>query len=437
MLPGPAQQPGRRPGVLRAGWDVIADAFRLIGAHWPMLLLLAIVSVVAREYVLQATVLANRTSVALSQLVLALAPLVQLLTVVGMLLTMRSRMPGERVITSLVVGSAAAMLPFLVIYEHYGYLDEDVLAFGLATFEDLGETEDITTRLPQGTSAVILVTIAVALSLRQVLTRLVRRTPPGHEARRSVLRLVGGYCEVVWLVLAAWVVKSFLEGLAGWWRTRSVGVAVEAWWRSVSIDLPELSGVVTTVLGWFGTVADAALAAFVVPLAWLAVAGIVYGVHAERVLRARDLRGRAVTDRLVGRLGDDRADRGLRLLTDPERRFGGVVGAGILIARAGWQPVLLFCLAFLAADRSGTLLFELARLIFGARSIGDFWALLWPPLDMLETVVVRVLTLALVASAIDSLLRSLGLPGSLRLQRSGDREPEVLGAVAVGPERAG
>ncbi len=433
--PSPARAAGGS-GVLRAGLAVVADAGRLVAAHWPMLLLLAMVAVVSREFLLQATVVLNRSSIVLSQLVLASTAFVQVLTVVGMLLTMRRRAAGERLVTSFLTGAAAVVLPFLVIYEHYGYLAEDVLAYRLDTVYDLADpTTDVTTRYPQLTSAAVLGTILAAFVLRYVFSALVRRTSPDRQGRRSLLRLTAGYCEVVWLVLAAQTLASIVGNLADWWHSRRLGSALDAWWQSVTAPLPSLGAAVETLAGWGGALVGAAVAGVVVPLAWLAVGAIIYGAQTERMLTAADLR---IPGRMIERVGDARVTRALAVISDPERQFGGVVGASALIARAGWTPVLVFCLAFLVADQLGTLLVEVARLAVGPREIST-WIQLWTPLELLGTVLVRIATLALVASAVDALLRSLGLPGGLRL-RSAERQGEVRGSelvVVEQPHRGG
>ncbi|GAA4288528.1 hypothetical protein [Georgenia daeguensis] len=431
-----------RPDVLRAGGAVVADAGRLLRVHWPALLLLAVVGVLARELLLEAAVVVSRASSVLSQLVLALAPFAQLLTVVGMLLVMRRRGAGERPVLALVTGAAAVMLPFLVIYEHYGNLADDVVTFGAGTADDLVATitapgagdGEIASRLPAGTSLTVLTSVAVALVLRRLLDRLASRA--GSDGRRSSLRLAAGYCEVVWLVLGAYVVTVLADGASTWWSTRRVGAGLATWWESVTITWPTLGTVAETAASGAGLLLAAAATAFLVPLAWLALAAIIYGVQAARVLTARDLHGARVAGRAVGLLGDVRTDRALRLATDPGRRYGAVLGATVLVVRAGWQPILMFCLAFLLADNAAVVVTELARAVVGPQTLLA-WSALLPVVDTAGTVLARVLTLALVASAVDSLLRNLGLPGGLRLpprsEGQGEElrpQPELAGARA-------
>jgi hypothetical protein len=431
----PREQP---TDPLRAGVAVVADAGRLVARHWPVLLLLAVAGVLARDLLLEAAILTSRVSSVLSQLVLALAPFAQLLTVVGMLLVMRRRGAGDRPVLALVTGAAAVMLPFLVIYQHYGNLAEDVITFGTGTADDLvssittaGDGE-ITSRLPAGTSLTVLASVAVALVLRRFLDR--RAARANSDTRRSVLQLAAGYCEVVWLVLGAYVVTVLVDGASTWWSTRRVVAGLVARWESVTLTWPTLGTAAETAVSGAGLLLAAAATAFLVPLAWLALAAIIYGVQAARVLTARDLHGARLAGHAVGLLGDARTDRALRLATDPGRRYGAVVGATVLVIRAGWQPVLVFCLAFLLADNAAVLVAELTRAAVGPQTLAA-WSALLPAVETVSAVLVRVLTLALVASAVDSLLCSLGLPGGLRLRSQRQREelrtePENAGAGA-------
>lgn len=439
--------------VLREGAVVLRDSGRLLVEHWPALVALACAAVVARSLVLELAVVASRLMPVLTDLVQALVPFVQVLAVVAMLLLLRGRhaptaaTPREtldapagtargrraatrvaRSVSAVVVASAAVLVPFLVVYEHNGSLAEDAIAFGYAVVDDLAFGADLETRLELGASAVVVVTVAAALVARRVLTLLVRRTPPQREGARSLLRLAAGYCEAVWIVLGAQVVSQSLGAAATWWSTRTAGLALTTWWQSVTVSVPHVAAWVEAVLGGAGLLAGAAVTAVLVPLAWLNLAAVVYGVEATKVLRARDLAAGRGLGAVVTRVGDARTDRALTLLTDPERRFGAVIGAAALIARAGWRPVLVVCLAFLVADNVDLAVWELARILVGPQTILA-WFALEPFLNGIGAVLAQVLTLTLVASAANAILVRLGLPDALRLHRA-DSTASAMGAAA-------
>lgn len=408
---------------------MVADAGRLLAAHWPWLVLLAVLGVLGREAVLHLAVLAAPVSVVLSYLVLALAPVTQLLAVVGMLTVLRRRAPrsagGAGWFTAVVTGTGAVLLPYLVVYEHYGDLDEDVITFSYAaTLRNLDAVG--ASPVPVGASLPVVATVVVALLARQVLAGLAQRTSAGRAGRRAALRVAAGYCEAVWIVLGLYVVAAVLSGARGWWSGRRAAVGLADWWSGIAVAWPFATTAAEALVAALGVVLAAALVAVVVPFAWLAVTATVHGVEAAETIRSDDVASGRLGSAVVGRLGDRRTARALTLLLSPDRRFGTVLGAAALVLRGGWRPVLVFCLAFLVADNADLVLWQLARALVGPEPLG-LWSGVYPLVDAAGLVAVRVLTLALVASAVDSLLRSLGLPGSLALRRSGPRPGETSG----------
>lgn len=418
--------PVTRPdGVLRAGWLVIADAGRLLARHWPVLLLLALAGVISRHYLLQWAVDASLVSGVLGRLVMSLVVFAQLITIVASLLVMRTRETSSHPLTDLLIASAAVILPFLVIYEHYGFLYEDTLAMGLGVaYSVIDGQGDVTSRLAGNTTADVLLTAAVAFAIARGLTMIVRRLREDRERLRAVLRLLVGYAEVVWIFLSATILREGALGFGEWWHSRRIGAALDGWWLGLELHLPAiaagLEGAWTVILALI----SAALIGFVVPLAWLALGTLIYGAQARPLITAAGVKARA--SRIVGRIREDWIDRALDLATDPERRFGGAVGAVILVLRAGWAPVLVFCLAFLVADRAGWVIGELARPLL-AWQPSAVWVAWFLPIETLGEVLQRVLTLALVASAVDALLRGLGARRALRLPepRTPYRSPRV------------
>lgn len=403
----------RPEGVLRAGGSVIADAGRLIARHWPVLLLLALVGVISRHYLLQWAVDASLVSGVLGRLVMSLVVFAQLLTIVGALLVMRTREETARPFTGLLIASAAVILPFLVIYEHYGFLYEDTLTMGLGVAYSVIDGEgDVTSRLAGNTTFDVLVTAAVAFGAARGLTVLIRRLRPEQEHTRALLRLVVGYAEVVWIFLSATIIREGTLGFGEWWHSRRLGAAVDRWWQGLELQLPAVAAALDGLWAAFLALVAAAIIGFVVPLAWLALGTLVYGAQARPLITAAGIKRRA--SRVIGRVREDWIERALDLATDPERRFGGAIGAVILVLRAGWAPVLVFCLAFLVADRAGWILAELARPLLAGQPTA-VWLAWYTPIETIGAVLQRVLTLALVASAVDALLRGLGAAPALRL----------------------
>src|SRR5690606_20385189 len=164
----------------------------------------------------------------------------------------------------------------------------------------------------------------------------------------------------------------------------------------------------------------------VVPLAWLTLGTIVYGVEAIDVVDPAHAtvpgttpadRATRVVDRFNRTLGDRGARRAWELMLDPGRRFGGLVGALGMLWRSRWGAVLLFCVAFALLTLGEQVVLTVAQAVVGQPGIVA-WRALVDPLGIVSTVVVQVLTTALLAAAADALLANLGLPSALRTRRS-------------------
>lgn len=407
---------------MRAGLAVVADAGRLIARHWPVLLLLALAGFISRHYLLLWAVEASALSGVLGRLVMSLVVFTQLVTIVGALLVMRGREASGRPVSDFLIAAAAVILPFLVIYEHYGYLYEDTLTMGLGVaYSVIDGNGEVISRLAGTSTLDVLLTAIGAFAFARVATAAIRRTPEERARTRAWLRLAVGYAEVVWIFLGATIVREASLGFSDWWHTRRLGAALDAWWLAVQTELPSFAGAFEWLWAAIGAVVSAALVGFVVPLAWLALGALVYGAQPHSMVTASDVKRHA--GRVIHRVRDEWIDRGLELATDPERRFGGAVGAVVLVLRAGWAPVLVFCLAFLVADRAEWIVPELARVALASQPI-PVWNAWIGPLEAIGTILQRILTLALVASAVDALMRHHGAPAALRLRHR---------ALPVGP----
>jgi hypothetical protein len=77
-----------------------------------------------------------------------------------------------------------------------------------------------------------------------------------------------------------------------------------------------------------------------------------------------------------------------------------------LLIRAGLVPMLLFCLAFVAARTVANWLWELQRLLIGPEDLGGFWMPLSWPLSRLNDAAGHVVLVCLLAAAVDRALHA-------------------------------
>lgn len=366
----------------------------------------------AREYTLDAAVWTGRHSAVLGLLVLALVPLGAMLVTVAMLLVMRPSTvpPGRRVRTVFAV-LGSLIVPFLVVYEHYGTFAEDQRQYYSRSAHDAAElaatTGEITDRVPAGASAAVLGTALGALALRSLAGRVSRRLPRA-SGRRTALQVLGGYCDVVWIVLGVFVVALASRGVRDWWSGRVVTDRVERWWTGLTERFELLDRLAAGLAPTTDLLVAGVFTGLVVPISWLAFGTIVYGTQpAESVAPA----GGRVTARLSARVGEQNVARAWRASLDGERRFGPLAAGLAMIWRSGWSSALLFCLAYVAVGLTGHLVWGVARFVVGPAPVLD-WTALAGPLDAVTTVLVQLLSAALLAAAADALAGRLPAPES-------------------------
>jgi len=425
---GPADEP-----VLRAGGRVLADAGRLLARHWPALLTVAVLAEVAHELALRAALLVAPWSGVAGLLVLSVAPLASVVGIVVMLHVLRRESgDGGFDLRALLGAIASVLVPYLVVYEFYGGLSSDWQAYVDAAALDhalaAGAGIETSSPVPEGFGPTVLLVVGGALALRTVLDRVARRVEAragdGPRSGAAALRIASGYCEVVWIVVGAFTVAAATTSVREWWTTRAAVAAVGSWWQDVTAQVDLLRLLASAVGPVSSFVLAGVVTGLVVPLAWLTLGTIVYGVEAidlvdpEHATTAAASPGR--TERAVERfnrtLGATRARTAWRFMLDPGRRFGGLVGAVGMLWRSRWGAVLLFCVAFSVVTLAGQ-----AVLAVGGAAVGQpgvvAWRAIVGPLDAAAGVVVTVLTTVLLAAAADALLATFGLPSALRVRR--------------------
>lgn len=393
---------------------VLRDAGRKLARHWPALVALAAVGLFTRELLLDAAVRAGRLTSVTGLLVLALVPLASMLVTVAMLLVMRpSRVPFERRARAVLAAVASLIVPYLVVYEHYGNLEEDQRVYYYESVWDAIDHANVGSRVPQGASLVVIATVVGALLVRWLANRVAtqRAWPSAHDPRRAALQVVAGYAEVVWIILGVFVVTLVVGRLTGWVEGRVVVAEFGDWWDDLTSRFDLVADLWGFAVPAAGYVISGVLVGIVVPISWLAFGTVVYGIQAADVVVASSASSATRTGRILGRVanrvGPSTLDRAWRFSVDSERRFGPLVGGLALIRRAGGGSALLFCLAYVIVGQAGYLVWGIARLVVGAGPIPS-WTALATPLDGVATILVQVLSAALLASAADALVGRLG-----------------------------
>lgn len=427
----PGGTPDRAPVLL--GVDLLRAAAALLRYHWLPLTLIALASLTLQRFVMDLSVVAGRLGPVPGFMVLSLVPLVPMLGIVSMLLLLRRRTRGSTPLGDLLAAIASVLVPFLVVYQSTGRLDDDRLTYSSEGVWDdnMREVDGSANpgRLPFAESGLVLGIVLAAILLRLVGSRIVRTDRywrARSDPRRVILRIFVGYSEVVWLVLGAIVVTYGVQEFRYWWSTRvaaqwlsDIGGWISGFWPQFEFYAPGLWDAVVRL-------GQGAIAGLVVPMSWLAIGVIVYGVRAAELVRVDDLlrlrRVNPVFDRLVTRVGIAPIVRAWKLLTNPDSRFGALIGAAAMILKVGWVPVLTFCLTYVAISQFPYLTWAIIGQVVPPLDLGG-WRSLIEPINTVNQSIVLVLSTVVLAASADALLTRFGAASWLRLP--GPR-PEAL-----------
>lgn len=431
-------EPGERVSQL-LGLGLLRTSWRLFVAHWWQLVAVAACAYVVHHYLMAAAVWFGRMGAVPGLLVFSLVPIVPLVATVLMLLVLR-RHEHRGGAGAFVAAIGSVLVPFLVVYESQGdFIDDIGTYFHLGLTDDFNSpqgiwgTDEIDTldRIPDPASPVVLAVVVAAFLLRAIGARVAHRdelwdVSPGRRRLRTALRIGIGYAEVVWIVLGAVVINAGLAGLSTWWQERRLGQGLLAWWESVRVSLPNLGALGDWLVNAAAVTLDGVVTGLVVPLAWLAIGVVVYGLSAadgiseEEVVTAVTRRERL--GQLTRRVSPAVITLAWRRIADPEGRFGALLGGVAMILRSAFVPVLVFCVVYTVISRATPfLLWDVMRQI-GGRFVYLDWVAAFDPVTAVIYIVVLCLTAPLLAAFADALLSRFGARSQLLLDHGTSKE---------------
>ncbi|WP_166355481.1 hypothetical protein [Phytoactinopolyspora limicola] len=440
---GGAARPRSRPDwVTRAGaatadlFAVFSHAARLLARHWPVVLTILLAGEAARYTALWAAVVVSDVNGTLGVLTLTLAPMAAVSALIGALYALRHSLPSvvrSRALTESghhptgvapVIGTV--LVPFLAIYASYGYLREDIFRFVNTAVADeffdvdvlLGmDTIDVN-RTTLATGWVALVVVAGALVARFGLDLL------SHRRRIPGLVWLAGYLEALWLITLARTLSVHQDAAIMWIRDHPMSTTlVDAWQSLVALAGP-LGDVVSGVTGRLFGLLSSADTVIVIPVAWLTVGAVVYGRHLHEP--PRHVAGhRAAGARRATRMPALVRATGRRATSGLTDRFSEI-GTGLRrLAQAGLAPMLLFTVAFLAAQRLEDVLNLAWRELLGPMPLGTLLAFS-PHMSMVSHAIGTTVVVCLLGAAINRVLLHSTPPAG-----PGSTAPETPGDVGV------
>ncbi|WP_426188196.1 hypothetical protein [Microbacterium sp. TWP3-1-2b2] len=364
---------------------------RIVARHWPALIAWYLGGEAVHQLLLQLAGFVGGYTTLGGLLLLPLAVAAKLVAYVAMYLTVRRSLPhvarpeadGHREFAAAILVS---ILPFFAFYSAWGMLNTDLYEFfniatSIAIYDANFDAEQLGDRGGLVSVGVLPVAVLViALAARLVFSRYSSRLPSWTLA-------LAAYAEVLWtfmlftLVVQWWGdARQWLDGTVGMGWLQGIG----DWFALNIAPIAVLWEGMLWIVGVFAAV-------LLVPAAWLAVAGVIYGTTfssapapVERSLAA--LRGTAAT-----------------LSRTMLQRFESLWAAVAVVWRGG--PVI-----FGAAVLAYSLWAYTERLATQGvlRSVGGheswFWSAFLPLLTVAVAAIAEPLRVAIVATAYDAVI---------------------------------
>ncbi|WP_125773760.1 hypothetical protein [Antribacter gilvus] len=428
---------------MRESLSVLFRAGRLLGAHWPALVVLGLLGVAVRNGALWGAVELSQWNSPVAQILLIVAPLGYLVPVVAMLLICsrslpnlaRARaaqapmLPSERRERRLIDVALSVLVPFLLIYEVEGNLQADRARFinevsADELFNDLFAAEgqfDPGSRIGVLDGPTLIAIVIGVFVLRWLLGLL------ESKVRFLGFAILGGCMEIYWTGQAAAHLERLSIKLEPFFEERQLVATATAAFGTVEErvgpDVEAVLGMASTALG---TAIESVDVALVAPLAWLAIGAVVLG---HKLMDPP-----STEHRILDRLGWLPA--GIReilasLTEDLRARFSALWQGIRLIGRGGLGPIVLFVLGYLLAMRATAGVGWLVRGIGGPVETTT-----WTTFSAMEVgaglVIAMVLAAVLIAASVDALVeRGLAVPDDDRADAGGG--PAAPAAPADAP----
>lgn len=365
-------------------WDIPRLTARLLWRHWPALLFWFFAMRISYSLAMDLAIWLAETSVLLSYAAIAVLIVTQLAGTIAMFLSLRPSLPMlDQARTALrapaqrpwIDALAVALLPFFAYYATWGLLDGVKRDFRLQYIfgiwyeqqEPLGDILSV-----KG----VWIALVAAWAVRWVAKK--RAAVTGH-ARWLILATA---CEAYWVYVGVAVIAKLIGTAKDWWHGRAVYVAIANWWENplaLYQMLPSIKRVLVPVWDFLSTAAGAAL----LPLIWLAITAIVYGLDLRRGARidAADARLRYLGRRyrhlpLLARKVADKASAGWNSKGVP------VINSLRLVLRAGLPALLMLCVCWQLLAFVDAWAWRVAVNLIGANDPA-WWSVIGQPIALL------------------------------------------------------
>ncbi|WP_350351161.1 hypothetical protein ABS642_17710 [Microbacterium sp. A8/3-1] len=397
---------------------ILTTTGRVLMRHWPALMAWYLAGVLVQYVIGQVAGFIGASSATLGFLVLPIGILARLISLVAMFLVLRdglrnlqevAPLPEEPVERRRTFLSAllAGILPFFAVYWAQGLLREDVNAYSSRALEvrsgiiftasvngdaPVGD-QDTVLNLPFNVWTVAIIVIAFAG----------RWAWSKWSAKLSTwLSPVAVYFEVVWVFFSVILLGDLFDSIKAWVDSRAAMAFLEDLREQILNAVAPLRWL-WEAIGWVLTEAGPVLLA---PLAWLTIAGVVFGqaIVAEKLRVENQLISRfrqhatVIPNPVVRRLKDLGGELGAR--------FRPIGRAILLMWRAGPLLVASYALVYVVVKALESYLsLGITRLIGPHEFLT--WAIILPVVSIVPLLIIEPLRIAVISGAYDATLGRL------------------------------
>lgn len=413
----PTSPSGAQDATLGAGpWlEIPRLAARLLWRHWPALAFWFFAQRVCYDLLMQLAVKLGERSVLLSFAALSVLIVTQLAGTILMFQSLRPSLPmlaggaatpdTAAVRKQWITALAIAMLPFFAYYAGWGLLEDLRRNFRTHYVFSVWDKENLNQVLQlKG----LWIALAVAWAVRWFSKR--RAAATGHAA----WNVIATSCEAYWVFVGAAAIAQLVKSGQDWWHERVVYVAASAWWESPTA-LFKLLAPSKRALAPLWDVVSTAAGAIALPLIWLAITAIVYGIDLRRAQRID------AADERLGRVAErfKTMHFGLRMLADKASAGWSSKGVPVvnslrLVLRAGLPALLTLCVCWQLLAYIDSWAWPLMQRVVGAQdpqwqSVNGqvFAVFLNTPLSFRTSLLTDVLRVVLLAATFDRAIARL------------------------------
>jgi len=387
--------------------SIVTGTFRLFAARWPELIAIYLAGWTVRFMLIQfAGSLANINPL-LGMLVLPIAVLARLASYVAMFLVLRSAMPNFMTMSEARLAKAgkppqrfahvlsSSILAFFIVFATWNMMHDDIVAYADSSLDQFNPFEpgadETATALTAAPTVTTIIIVVVAFFSRYLIKKFSGRLP----LWTSYLAV---YLEAVWVFIAVIAIQRMIGTVVQWLSTREIAV-----W---ALDLIEAAKEAFAPLRWTLDIGAWLInqggLIVVLPLAWLALAGIVYS-------NALAL-GRASTDEDSGLTAKARArfervptslrKRIVSLASDLIDRWRPIADSARLIWSAGIVAVALFLFSYAVLDTSSLWLIQGFYILIGPHELA-WWHAIDSQIGLVTEALIEPLRLCLIAATYD------------------------------------